>query len=86
MTKMNYKIGDIIKMTKEQKEEFRVIESRLDGAKLTIAFLSEVYSTSIKQAWSFIKREYPELYKKYYLSFNNSKIRIDMPKIGEDNE
>ena len=86
MTKINYKIGDTIKMTKDQKERFKIIESRLDGAKLSIAFLSEVYSTCAKQAWGFIKLEYPELYKKYHLSMSNSKIRIDMLKIGGDDE
>ena len=86
MTKINYKIGDTIKMTKDQKERFGIIESRLDGAKLAIAFLSEVYSTCAKQAWGFVKLEYPELYKKYHLSISDSKVRIDMLKIGENDE
>ena len=86
MARMNYKIGDMIKMTKEQRERFKVIESKVDGAKLAIAFLAEAYGTYVKQAWSFIEREYPEMYKKYELSFNNGRIRINMPKIGGSDE
>jgi len=69
-----YKKGDIINIKNNKK--FQEINDEFSGIQMTLNHFATMYGIVTQALWDLIKKEYPELHKKYSLSYNNYKIKI----------
>ena len=77
MKKKEHKTGDIIKL---DEKKFRAIDIKIDGVMTSLDYMTHLLGSARKELWDLIKSEYPEIYKKYRLSFHDCKMKIGKEK------
>jgi len=77
MKKKEHKTGDIIILSKKK---FGQINMKRSGLMVMTEFLAVLYGQTTEEIWTLIREEYPEVSKKYQLSYTDCKLKIGREK------
>ena len=73
MKKKEYKVGDIIKVSRQK---FADVNDRLIGTRAALEAISVAHGRAHRDLWELFQEIYPDIYRKYHVSYGNYEIEI----------
>ena len=73
---MPYKIGDVILITGKKRKKLQGIIREYEVHQASLTHLSILYGNATTTLWNALKKEYPEVFKDFEMTYNNFKLKV----------